>query len=120
MTTTQAMLPPGLSAMQGESRWEMARYQRILADTAFGRGSINGPRYQSITGEVVNQLTGGTAGGQVTYGNALKLTLTNSQTGTQTVIIFVKNQGPRIMEFRESSRSSTGGTAKVYIGSSGT
>jgi hypothetical protein len=119
ITTTQGMFPPGLSTFSGESRWELGRYQRILADIAFGRESNPGSRYSSISGEVVGQLSGGTAGGQVTYGNALKLTLSNSQTGTQTVIIFVKDQGPRIMEFRESSRFGVGGTAKVYIGSSG-
>lgn len=119
LTTTQAMFPPGLASITGESRWELGRYQRILADIAFGRESNPGSRYSSITGEIVGQLSGGTAGGQVNYGNALKLSLSNPQAGTRTIIIFVKDQGPRIMEFRESSRFGVGGTAKVYIGSSG-
>lgn len=116
ITTAQAMLPPGLSAMSGESRWDLGRYQRLLADIAFGRNSINGPQYQKVEGEIIDQLNGGTARGNVSYGQALKLTLTNNQTQTQTIIIFVKNQGPRMMEFRELG--SVAGTAKVYIGSS--
>ncbi len=115
MTTYQGMNPPGLAAMSGESRWDLSRYQRLLADIAFGRGSAHGPQYQRVEGEVIGQLSGGTAGGSVAYGEALKLTLVNNQTQTKTIIIFVKNQGPRMMEFRE--QGSVAGTAKVYIGS---
>jgi hypothetical protein len=110
------MLPPGLGTFRGESRWDLGRYQRVLADIAFGRNSINGPQYDRIEGEIINQLKGGTAGGSVTYGQALKLTLSNQKTQTKTIIVFVKNQGPRMMEFRE--QGSVAGTAKVYIGSS--
>lgn len=113
MPTTQAMFAPGLGGFDGKSLWEFKRYFKTLCSVAFGKGR-SGADYQSIKAEKIN-MTGGTAGGNVAYQDALKLSLHKSANGgkTDVIIILVKGLGPRVMEFRETSMPA--GTSKVYI-----
>lgn len=117
MTTSQAMVAPGLSGWDGRSLWEFNRYFKTVCSVAFGKGR-NGPDYTSIKAEKVS-IQGGTAGGSVSYQDALKLSLGKSSSDgrTDVVMIFVKNLGPRVIEFRETIMPA--GTAKVYIGQAG-
>ena len=118
MPTTQAMFAPGLGDFEGRSLWEFKRYFKTICSVAFGKGRL-GPDYASIKAEKI-AMTGGTAGGEVSYQDALKLSLGKSTGGgkTDVIMIFVKGLGPRVVEFRETNEPA--GTAKVYIGEQGT
>ncbi len=117
MTTGQAMFAPGLGDFEGKSLWEFNRYFKTVCSVAFGKGR-GGADYASIKAEKVS-IEGGTAGGTVAYQDALKLSLAKSTDGghTDVVMIFVKNLGPRVVEFRETNMPA--GTSKVYIGQPG-
>lgn len=112
-TTTQMMVGPGVGAFTGRSLWEFNRYFKMVCSIAFGKGR-NGPDYTSIKAEKVS-MTGGTAGGSVSYQDALKLSLQKTTNGgkSDVVMIFVKGLGPRVVEFRETNMPA--GTSKVYI-----
>lgn len=113
MPTSQAMFAPGLGAFEGRSLWEFKRYFHTICSVAFGKGR-SGPDYTSIKAEKIS-MTGGTAGGEVAYQDALKLSLGKTSDGgkTDVVMVFVKGLGPRVVEFRETNMPA--GTAKVYI-----
>lgn len=110
--TNQMMIGPGVAGFTGKSLWEFNRYFRTVCSIAFGKGRA--PDYDSIKAEKVS-MTGGTAGGNVSYNDALKLSLHKSSNGgkTDVIMIFVKGLGPRVVEFRETNMPS--GTSKVYI-----
>jgi hypothetical protein len=115
MVTTQALFPPGLGGFEGKSRWDVGRFVELAQSVALGEGR-NGPDYPNMRAEKVS-VQGGTAGGSVGYDDAIKVSLSGAWGGgkTNTIIIFAKGLGPRIIEFRETNMPS--GTAKVYIDS---
>jgi hypothetical protein len=110
--TNQMMVGPGVGGFTGKSLWEFNRYFKTVCSIAFGKG--RSPDYDSIRAEMVS-MTGGTAGGNVNYSDALKLSLHRSSNGgkTDVIMIFVKGLGPRVVEFRETNMPA--GTSKVYI-----
>lgn len=113
MPTHQLMLAPGLAGFSGKSLWEFKRYFNTVCSVAFGQGA-RGPDYQSIKAEKIS-MSGGTAGGSVAWQDALQISLRSSGHGgiSETVIIFAKGLGPRVVEFSENTMPA--GTAKVYI-----
>ncbi len=128
-TTKQLLLPPGdgshvngVIRSGGVSDWDVVAFSKLACKVAFADQlprSYTGadmPVYERIGASVVN-FTGGTAGKQVSYSNALELQLkkTNADRSESNVsIYFAKDTGAVALEFKESGM--VGGTAKVYLG----
>lgn len=119
-TTTQLLLPPGLSfdgGSSGTSLWEMKNYLDLINRVAFSEAS-HGPSkdvYTKLSAYAVD-FEGGTANSSVGYKDSLELKLekSNEDSRSNVSVYFAKGVGAVALEFRETG--AVGGTFKIYIG----
>ncbi len=119
-TTSQLLLPPGLSLDgQGDvSLWEMRSYLDLINRVAFNesqRAASETDVYKSVSAYKVD-FEGGTASASVSYKDAMELKLekSNADSVSNVSLYFAKSVGSVALEFRETG--AVGGTFKIYIG----
>ena len=124
-TTSQLLLAPGLpfrsnGGGSGTSLWNMTEYVNLVNRVAFGEASKSGASTEVYTQTSAWKVDfrGGTAGRQVSYADAMELSLEkkNPDSVSNVSLYFAQNIGAVAMEFRETG--TTGGTFKIYIGDS--
>jgi hypothetical protein len=124
-TTTQLLLAPGLpfrssGGASGTSLWNLTEYVNLVNQVAFGEASKAGSPTEvyAQTSAWKVDFKGGTAGRQVSYADAMELSLEkkNPDSVSNVSLYFAQNIGAVAMEFRETG--APGGTFKIYIGES--
>lgn len=120
--TSQLMLPPGMpfNSSVEHSLWDVGDYLRLV-----NRVSFSDPNEASMTANDVYgspaaalvDFKGGTAGGSVTYKDALEVVFNKTianRSSSDLRVYYAKGIGPVALEFRENATPS--GTFKMYLG----
>ena len=117
------LLPPGLPLNNdtGVSLWDIGAYMQLVNNVVFSQTSTTGASMNQVYGDPQTYLcdfSGGTAGNEVSYTDALEADFSRSiagQSNSSFKAYYAKGIGPVALEFEEDMEPA--GTFKLYLGS---